>query len=391
MKQIGKFISLITHVRNAEHYEFYRDIVTDVDKPGRTFGNAQKLWINVKLTFGKEEEIYKRHLKAAETIVINTADEIRLDICRMIRLRIESGSFSFDPAEKAAATKLRYVLDNYKNILNLPMVDTTAYIYNMIEEFELPIYAASLTALDLTDAIAKLKEANDDFNTAFKERNYSIGDAERLGSMKDIRAQMDKVFSDFVDALNASYTIAKLSANAADMEAFGAIIDIINDTIRRYHTIYSRRSHTSSPSKGGSGGDNGDDTIPEPVIPTLVVDAQTVPLEGQGKGAVMKVIISNIDDMESFATLVDDEGAELLLKTESQTDFVSFPVEGLAKESIGGGEHRVIGLNVGPREGVYYYKSPFSGTDAAEARLEKDGILLATLSGIFYPETVLVE
>ncbi|MDR0749204.1 MAG: DUF6261 family protein [Tannerellaceae bacterium] len=381
MKTVNKFHKLIYRVRNGDHYEFYDEIISFVQERIASLGDLLKLWTVFVTVFQKEDDIYKRSQKSAETGDINEANKDRLDQYRLIRGTVETAAFSKDPAVRQAAVKLSLVMNNFKAVSSASMTQASALIKNLIQDLRRPAYAPYVTTLALTAATDALEQYNDAFKALYKEREHSQGEAILEGNMAYIRPLTDKAFTDFTEALDGFYAVAKVSGNTAGMETFGAIIDHINFVIHNYSNIYARITGASSDGSKNKPGDGDDDDAgggDTPSIPLFHVASQEVPESGE-------VMYVTATDAAAFAAALYPAatGGSLILKSAAEEAIL--PIAGFKMEADGDGNQTPAALEAAPPSANRYFLSPLLSEGPAEARIEKDGAVLARLSGMVFP------
>ncbi|MDR1644839.1 MAG: DUF6261 family protein [Tannerellaceae bacterium] len=243
MKAVEPKLSFISRLRNAEHFEMHEEINEGLKRLEQKLGNIFPLRSAYAALFGKEDMIYKRSAKAIETKYLNQVDKTRRSLYQMIKLRVDSASYSFDADEKDASVKLTEVIENYRNITAGSMVDVSALAYNLIQALRQSRYATAVATLDLGEAVDKMEEFNESFKALYIERAESYNAADNQGNMKYIRPRVDKALHAVIEGVDALYVAAKLSgqtALAADMEE---VIDMFNAIIRQYGRIYDRRKN----------------------------------------------------------------------------------------------------------------------------------------------------
>ncbi|MDR1644334.1 MAG: DUF6261 family protein [Tannerellaceae bacterium] len=386
MNEVDKSTQFIARLRNGEHFELIGEIVAPLEVHKADLGEAIPKYIVFNNLFHKEDGIYKHSLKAEETAEIAEIGRKRLDAHLAIKLRVESATYIDNAAENTAARHLTFVLDNFKKITTTTMVEASALIFNMIQDFRLPKYAPHITTLGLGAAVDKLEGFNEEFRTLYAERELYLKEAEMKGTMTQIRRLVDKALAEFLRVLEAVYIVATITGDTTKAAALDAIITRINASIKQYRALYLRRSNSSSASSGskpGGDGNDSDDPSAGDGIPSLAVSSQVVPFVENDGGPAMHVIVDNAALLA--ALLPVPEEAELLLKSEEMTDFVAFPIEDFTTKEING-QSQPTGLETGPL-GNRWYDSPFRSAGPCEARIVKDDLILARLTGMSYPET----
>ncbi|MDR0748191.1 MAG: hypothetical protein LBF62_01305, partial [Tannerellaceae bacterium] len=197
---------------------------------------------------------------------------------------------------------------------------------------------------------------------------------------KYIRPLTDKAFTDFTDALPGFYAIAKLGGNTSGVETFGAIIDHINNVIHNYSNIYARIDGGSGGSKNKPGDGDDDDAGggDTPAIPLFHVASQEAPQSGE-------VMYVTATDAAAFAAALYPAaaGGSLILKNAAEEAIL--PIAGFKMEVDGDGSQTPAALEAAPPSASSYFLSPLLSEGPAEAWIEKDGNVLARLSGMVYP------
>ncbi|MDR1644588.1 MAG: DUF6261 family protein [Tannerellaceae bacterium] len=213
VRKVDKLRGFIVHLRNSEHFELYEEIIEPLEpleQHKADFSEAEAHYLIFYNLFCKEDDGYKRSLKV----------------------------------EKTAAHRLVFVLDNFKKITSASMVEASALIYNMVQDFRLAKYAPSIAALGLQTAVDKLEACNEEFKAFYAKRELNLKEAEMKGLMKHIRPRVDRAFDNFLCVLEAFSIVAQLTGNTAKAATLGAIINRINATLRQYRLLYLRRRHS---------------------------------------------------------------------------------------------------------------------------------------------------
>jgi hypothetical protein len=281
MYKIKPSLSLTRKLRNAEHFDFYKNITNHIKtvqlKPAsllpisNTFLNA----------FEKEDVIYKRFLRQEETRLINEAHGKRKNAYMALKHVVEAASYSDTPQVKSAAGELERILTNYIAIGRSPMTEVSAMIVNLVQDMRLAKYAAAATLVGAEDAIDRLERDNEDFMTLYAGRAYSEESEKEEGSLVEVRRLVDREFTNLCDAISVLYQINE-KQQPKDPEVSETLSDIIrffNSFIHQYETIYARRNpnyHAGSdkPSSPDDEHPSGGGDEPAPGIPQLAITAQ---------------------------------------------------------------------------------------------------------------------
>jgi hypothetical protein len=386
MKVIKKFLVLLRHLRNGEHFDFFWSIIHFL-KAVMNFPPALIPLRNVLFTFfDREDDIYKRSLKSFETKFIEEADIKRDNSFVMLRKGIEFALYSEDPDTKRAAETLMEVMDNYKDASRATLGENTSLIINMIQDLEKPRYAGAVSLLGLTETVRKLDENNIAFKELYTERTLNINEQKSQGTMDKARQATDKAFFEFTDAVSVLYKSNELVGKDPVLrKTLSDLIDFINSYVSQYERILARRSAKYKPGKSGS--DVEDDT-PEMTIPHLIVDSQEIlgqsSLPGMSDYGTMMSIQTT--DAEAFRTALYPiaRGCELALSSGEGED--RFPVTDFLKDA----DEQVIGLIVEAPDPNTCFIKPFSGQSEQDGQILKDDELIAVLEKIRYPNSTII-
>ncbi|MDR1646392.1 MAG: DUF6261 family protein [Tannerellaceae bacterium] len=380
MKKVNKFASLVKRLRNSDHYEFYREIIRFALKYKEDIGELIKILLAFEAAFNKEDEIFKRSIRSYETPEVDITDQKRISVFRRIKLYVDAAHYDKDPDKQAAATALAFVINNFKTITTVTSTQASALIVNFVQDLRLPKFAPHVATLGLTTDVDDLETANEAFEAVYFEREQNQGNALLEGNMKYARPLTDDGGANFAEGLNTFYAIAKLSGNTAAMAIFGAIIDGINNTIHNYDRKYA---HTGS-SSGGSK-PQPDDDLPDNDIPTFAIAAQAT----LGTGASGNRMSLLAVDPEAFAAALHPaaEGSVMKIFNAEKDVFENFPVVGFL---LGEDGETPTGLIVESFSSKVTFDRPFAGVfDPQTVEILKDDLLLALLTDVLYPATII--
>jgi hypothetical protein len=382
MKTIKNYRTLIRHLRHSEHFDFFRRIVEYLLTRITNFKDIVTVWTLFFGVFSQEDGIFKRSLKAMETKSVNDADQKRNDAYLVIRYGIESAVHSEDTAKKTAADKLSAVLETYRKITSAAITEVSSLVYNLVQDLRLAKYEASVTLLELDDAVDTLEARNQDFDAIYGERMEHYNTLENQGAMKDVRPLVDKAFDDLAQAINSVYGTSKLTGNAEAADLYEAAIDFINADILQYRHIYARRN----PGHPVSGTETPPDleTPPTEAAPSLTVLSQTAMGSTGDTGLIGRFLFLEIKEEDLFAELIAPVavGGILKLTAADIEDYSDFPIEEI---QISSPNEEQTGLYIAaPRDRLGFAK-PFMSIGDCNAAIYKDGKLLANLSNAKYP------
>ncbi|MDR1646312.1 MAG: DUF6261 family protein [Tannerellaceae bacterium] len=380
-------------LRNAEHFSLYSAISghfrTAPLKPASLTGP-----VNAFLqAFDKEDELYKRSAKQEETRHIKVTHEKRRTSYVALRRCVELGVYSEDAQVKEAADTLMEVFENYSNAYYAPMNEVSALVTNLIQDLEKEKHAPLVALITgAEDGIERLQRDNDAFIELYVERTVSEGDQKSEGTLSSARRQSDSKLTDVIFDINACFRANELLP-VKDPEvsaSLGDAIRFINSFIQKYEAIYARRNPKYRPA-------GKDDTQPETPdgetpgddgIPQLAISAQAVVGTGSISGIGVHMSLQAVNPTAFANILYPDakDGVMKILNPETDT-FVDLPIADFLFDSDG---TTPIGLLVDPPAANVFFEKPYYGFgDIQTTEVLKDGEILAYLTGVQYPATMI--
>ncbi|MDR1645225.1 MAG: DUF6261 family protein [Tannerellaceae bacterium] len=385
MIKIIFYPSFAGKLRNAEHYDLFFNIAkhfrTSELKP-----SPLMILVNRFLHFfDKEDDLYKRSAKQEDTLFIKELHEKRKTSFMAFKRINEASTYSETLPIKEAAEALLRLMENYSAAYYAPMTEASALIVNLIEDLEKSAHTAQIALVaGAAEALAHLKRDNDAFMELYTERTLIEGEQKEEGTQTEARRQTDHKFVDVVDGINIFYLINELSPTK-DPEvslSLGNAIHFINAYLQKYETILSRRNPKYRPNKPDTDDDD-DDEVPGDQTPIFAIAAQ-----GVTNGSTMYVTLTEPDSAaDLFAQAV---GATLILLLDPEagvTSFDIFPITGLELSQESGETDKPIGLKVGPQANSTF-DVPTYNAGPCQAWVEKDDVVLAYLTGAFYPGSI---
>ena len=266
MKKIAE-ITYLGAARNAEHYDLQNSLLNAITAGFATKFGISELRVKYEDLFRKEDNAYLQTQAFADTRMIDEKDALRDQRFRLIDLTVQSKLLGLTPAEQEAAQKIAFAMKVYANAPNRPFAENTAMVDDMVQKLQTDEYAPAIKTLGLTEAVAALKTANDDFKLVFSHRADEKLVRATTDTLKMVRPEVDAAFLALSEAINAIYfvaeTIEKSSTKAAEL---GAVIDAANAVILQFSGTLSRRGagkkitvSPSDPSKPSKPDENPDD------------------------------------------------------------------------------------------------------------------------------------
>ena len=273
MKEILK--ANLNNARNAEHYQFHSDVLSIVTVEVATAQKIEGLRSEYAALFDKENTAFIQNRAYESTKEVEAKDRVRDDLFLYIKQTVDSNLYCPVATKKAAAEKLAYVMKPYRSANSKAFAENTAQVTNLVADFQSEANAGYVELLGLTEAVAQLKTANNEFNAVYMGRSGEKLVRASTENMKSIRPKVDTAFRSLSSAINALYQVNYLITRSDTTETeLGGLIDGVNALIVQLHQTLSLRGAGTSadvdtddtvspggdvPSSGGSGesSDNG--------------------------------------------------------------------------------------------------------------------------------------
>ena len=277
MKEILK--ANLNNARNAEHYQFHSDVLSIVTEEVAAAQKIESLRSEYVALFEKENAAFIQNRAYESTKDVEAKDRERDDLFLYIKQTVDSNLYCPVANKKAAAEKLSFAMKPYRSANTKAFAENTAQVTNLVQDLQSEAYAGYVELLGLTEAVAQLQVANNEFNAIYMGRSGEKLVRASNENMKSIRPKVDTAYRSLASAINALYQVNSLITRSATTETeLGGLIDGVNALIVQLHQTLSMRGagstadvntdDTVSPgggdasSGGGSGGssDSGSDT-----------------------------------------------------------------------------------------------------------------------------------
>ena len=277
MKEILK--ANLNNARNAEHYQFHSDVLSIVTEEVAAAQKIESLRSEYVALFEKENAAFIQNRAYESTKDVEAKDRERDDLFLYIKQTVDSNLYCPVANKKAAAEKLSFAMKPYRSANTKAFAENTAQVTNLVQDLQSEAYAGYVELLGLTEAVAQLQVANNEFNAIYMGRSGEKLVRASNENMKSIRPKVDTAYRSLASAITALYQVNSLITRSATTEAeLGGLIDGVNALIIQLHQTLSLRGAGSTadvntddtvspggggaPSDGGSGGssDNGSDT-----------------------------------------------------------------------------------------------------------------------------------
>ena len=241
MKSIPEILYL-TRARNAEHYRLQEALLKAVPVDFATKYKLTALRDTYITLFEKEDSIYLQTRGFIDTKELADRDVVRDRLFRLIRLTIQSKELSLVEAEVSAASKLVFVMKPYNMAASKPDAENTAMVSDCVKKLQSDEYSPFVQSLGLTDAVAALKAANEEFDALYSHRADEKRVKTVTETLLEIRPLVDAAFLELSKAINALYTVSAVIDKDMEKEAeIGSVIDTVNAEILQFSETLSRR------------------------------------------------------------------------------------------------------------------------------------------------------
>lgn len=191
----------LAHLRNEEHFQLQTEFKAEISQFGAKTLNIESVFANYLPLYQQEEEALQLIRKSATTEQLTDADTERDEIYRGVADAVKSALNHFDPNKRAAATRLKVLIDQYGNVARKPYNEETAAINKLMVEVK-GKYAPDVNALALTDWFATLEAKNNGFDTLMKSR-YSEEAAKTELRMNQVRIAVDAAYRELIERIEA--------------------------------------------------------------------------------------------------------------------------------------------------------------------------------------------
>ena len=247
---------------NAEHWYLYDRLLALLSTEFITKFKLAFFTDKLKTQFAREDEAYSAITKSVSTAEIADKDKARDSGLRRVDLGVQYGLYSDVPDEVEAAKRCMLVLDAHRGASEKSYAENTAEVADVVARFQSEEYASDIARLNLTEAVASLKQLNDAFNEAYTNRKPEQYARSTGDKMEVVRGEVDAAYADVADAINAIYIVAAyLEPVPDDAAEIKAVADAMNAEIYQFGLTLARRGV-------GTVTEPTEPTDPEPSDPT---------------------------------------------------------------------------------------------------------------------------
>lgn len=255
-------IKYLARSHNAEHWYLYDRLLALLSTEFITKFKLAFFTDKLKTQFAREDEAYSAITKSVSTAEIADKDKARDSGLRRVDLGVQYGLYSDVPDEVEAAKRCMLVLDAHRGASEKSYAENTAEVADVVARFQSEEYASDIARLNLTEAVASLKQLNDAFNEAYTNRRPEQYARSTGDKMEVVRGEVDAAYADVADAINAIYIVAAyLEPVPDDAAEIKAVADAMNAEIYQFGLTLARRGV-------GTVTEPTEPTDPEPSDPT---------------------------------------------------------------------------------------------------------------------------
>ena len=235
-------IKYLARSHNAEHWYLYDRLLALLSTEFITKFKLAFFTDKLKTQFAREDEAYSAITKSVSTAEIADKDKARDSGLRRVDLGVQYGLYSDVPDEVEAAKRCMLVLDAHRGASEKSYAENTAEVADVVARFQSEEYASDIARLNLTEAVASLKQLNDAFNEAYTNRKPEQYARSTGDKMEVVRGEVDAAYADVADAINAIYIVAAyLEPVPDDAAEIKAVADAMNAEIYQFSLTLARR------------------------------------------------------------------------------------------------------------------------------------------------------
>jgi hypothetical protein len=248
---MAHFIKRITvrDFRNKLHFEFFTSMAVLLNKLGVSISSIVALLLRLDASMTEENTALQQVRRYDTTEQIQENDRLRDSLFYGIRESIHTAGRHFDAGKREAAHRIDLIFENYGKTPKLSLPEESAAIHSLLQQLETVHDDTDL--LGLADWLRELNNANDNVRnlTALRESEAAL---RALHRMKTARAEVDRVYAEIVDRLEAAATLE-------GPEAYATLFGEINARVDEYKILLAKEKGRRNKGKDENGNENGED------------------------------------------------------------------------------------------------------------------------------------
>ncbi len=219
----------LAHLRNEEHFQLQTEFKAEISQFSAKTLNIETAFASYLPLLQQEEEALQLIRKSATTEQLTDADIERDEIYRGLADAVKSALNHFDPAKRAAADRLKVLMDQFGNVARKPYNEETASISKLMVEVK-GKYAGYVSTLGLTDWFTMLETKNNAFDALMKSR-YSEDATRTELRMNQVRLAIDAAYREIVERIEALALVNGPLGYEAFIREHNARVDKFNNTL----------------------------------------------------------------------------------------------------------------------------------------------------------------
>lgn len=228
-------------LRNEEHYQFNIDFSNLVTNYSAATLGITVLYPAYQAALAVETKSLDIVRGSATTDDLADIDTQRDSTFIGLDSSVKSMLFHFDATTKAAAMRIKKLLDTYGDVAEKPYDQETGAITKLVNDLQ-GDYSADATLLGINAWVVELQRLNIQFDT-LKNSRYAEGAAKPQENLKLARKQTDKAYQAIVKRINA---LVVVNGEAT----YSVFITELNERIANYNNLLAQRHGRNAKAKG---------------------------------------------------------------------------------------------------------------------------------------------
>jgi hypothetical protein len=221
---------LINAMRNETHVEIIRDLIDLVKRVGAGSIGVTALLAELERVYGIELTLFEVITKSEWTAKIEEMDKTRDDLFHGFVDALAAFARHPVAAKREAAASLVITAQHYRDIARKSYDDETANLDDFTRELKTAENQARLATVALTEWSDRIEATNLAFVGLMHSRDQEA-EKRPKESMKEARAEVDKVVHALLARVEAQITLYGLTSTSSDYRPF---VDAWNTLAERY-------------------------------------------------------------------------------------------------------------------------------------------------------------
>jgi hypothetical protein len=219
----------LSNLRNDEHFQYHSEFKALIEKYGPEILKVTEKYGVYKPLFDDENEALVVVRKSEYAQAIEESNKLRKSIYRGFSNAIKSALDHFDAAKKAAAMRIKLLLDQLGKMSDKSGNEKSTTMIKLVEELQGP-YAADVAILALGEWVTQLDTHNKSYISNNKERFSE--DAEKTEiNLGDARKELDKAYRSICEHIDAYIVINGPGVHEQFLRELNSRADKYNDIL----------------------------------------------------------------------------------------------------------------------------------------------------------------